>query len=209
MVPVTSLADGGVSLLMPPPPPPPQKLPPGCPAWAARLRDCEVRLVFNSNHWRSFCTLASTFARHLRDRLYLGESESNIASGWVHGKSKFMFILSSDRDQSKWFTFAHCKRTFTCYSTIITGFAFDKFQPRLLIVSFFYSRNFVQDNMCMEYFRLAHHNMVAESKTYLIVVLLETLDVDALSNRDLQMYIRTRTYIDARQAIRSPKDRTR
>ena len=61
----------------------------------------------------------------------------------------------------------------------------------------------------MEYFRLAHHNMVAESKTYLIVVLLETLDVDALSNRDLQMYIRTRTYIDARQAIRSPKDRTR
>ena len=63
--------------------------------------------------------------------------------------------------------------------------------------------------MCMEYFRLAHHNMVAESKAYLIVVLLETLDVDALSNRDLQMYIRTRTYIDARQAIRSPKDRTR
>ena len=63
--------------------------------------------------------------------------------------------------------------------------------------------------MCMEYFRLAHHNMVVESKTYLIVVLLETLDVDALSNRDLQMYIRTRTYIDARQAIRSPKDRTR
>lgn len=43
MVPVTSLGEGGVALtLMPPPAPPPQNLPPDCPQWAARLRDCEV-----------------------------------------------------------------------------------------------------------------------------------------------------------------------
>ncbi len=45
MVPVNTLGEGSVSLLMPPPPPPPpQNLPPGCPAWAMRLRDCEVML---------------------------------------------------------------------------------------------------------------------------------------------------------------------
>jgi len=30
-----------VDVLMPPPPPP-QNLPPGCPPWAARLKNCEV-----------------------------------------------------------------------------------------------------------------------------------------------------------------------
>ena len=58
----------------------------------------------------------------------------------------------------------------------------------------------------MEEFRLAHHKMVKENKKYLIVILLEPLDVDALSNRDLQMYIRTRTYIDA---TRLPENRHR
>jgi hypothetical protein len=26
-------------------PPPPQTLPPGCPSWAARLKNCEVRML--------------------------------------------------------------------------------------------------------------------------------------------------------------------
>ncbi len=42
MVPVSSMPDGMANILMPPPPQPPQSLPPGCPSWAARLRDCEV-----------------------------------------------------------------------------------------------------------------------------------------------------------------------
>ena len=48
----------------------------------------------------------------------------------------------------------------------------------------------------MEEFRIAHHKMVKEDKKYLIAVLLEPLDTDALP-RDLQMYLRTYTYIDA------------
>lgn len=39
--------------------------------------------------------------------------------------------------------------------------------------------------------------MVTENKKFLIVVLLEPVDVDALSDRDLQVYLRTGTYIDA------------
>ena len=40
MVPVSSISD--VAEILMPPPPAPQNLPPGCPAWAARLKDCEV-----------------------------------------------------------------------------------------------------------------------------------------------------------------------
>ena len=57
-------------------------------------------------------------------------------------------------------------------------------------------RNFVNSNYCLEEFQLAHHKMVNEDKRYLMAVLLEPLDMSALP-RDLQMYLRTYTYIDA------------
>ena len=38
----TTMADSITSILMPPPAQPAQNLPPGCPTWAARLKDCEV-----------------------------------------------------------------------------------------------------------------------------------------------------------------------
>ena len=57
----------------------------------------------------------------------------------------------------------------------------------------------------MEEFRIAHHIMVNENKKYLIAILLEPLDVDALP-QDLRMYLRTYTYIDA---AKTPRDLTR
>lgn len=45
-------------------------------------------------------------------------------------------------------------------------------------------------------FECAHLRMVQGDKKFLIAVLLEPLDNDALP-RDLQMYLRTYTYIDA------------
>ncbi len=55
---------------------------------------------------------------------------------------------------------------------------------------------------CMQEFELAHNRMVNGDKRYLIAVLLESLDVDALP-RDMQMYLRTYTYIDA---TKTPRD---
>ena len=55
----------------------------------------------------------------------------------------------------------------------------------------------------MEEFRIAHHKMVEEEKKYIIAVLLEPLDIDALPSKDLQMYLRTRTYVDA---TKHPRD---
>ena len=54
----------------------------------------------------------------------------------------------------------------------------------------------------MEEFKLAHYNMVNGDKKYLVVILLESLDVDALP-KDLQMYLRTYTYIDANKQPRN------
>lgn len=48
----------------------------------------------------------------------------------------------------------------------------------------------------MEEFRLAHHKTINVNKKYLIVLLLEPLDVDALPE-DLKVYLQTYTYIDA------------
>ena len=62
----------------------------------------------------------------------------------------------------------------------------------------------MKSNWCMEEFRLAHNKMIKENKKYLIVILLEVLDIDALP-RDLQMYLRTYTYIDA---TKIPRDYT-
>ena len=54
----------------------------------------------------------------------------------------------------------------------------------------------------MEEFKLAHYNMVHRDKKYLVVILLESLDIGALP-RDLQMYLRTYTYIDATKQPRN------
>ena len=65
-----------------------------------------------------------------------------------------------------------------------------------LTCPFLSSRNYVNSNYCLEEFQLAHHQMVNEDKRYLMAVLLEPLDMNSLP-RDLQMYLRTYTYIDA------------
>ena len=53
----------------------------------------------------------------------------------------------------------------------------------------------------MHEFKIAHHKMIKEDKKYLIVILLEPLDIDALP-KQLQMYLRTYTYIDATEIPR-------
>ncbi len=51
----------------------------------------------------------------------------------------------------------------------------------------------------MEEFLVAHSEGVTKQKNFLIPVLLEDLDPDELSKHpELQLYIRTYTYIDAR-----------
>ena len=40
-----------------------------------------------------------------------GESESDIASKWVHRESNLIFTLSSDKDKKKQFAFAQCRYT--------------------------------------------------------------------------------------------------
>ena len=51
----------------------------------------------------------------------------------------------------------------------------------------------------MEEFQLAHAEMIRRKEFFLIPILKEPLDIDALPDeqRDLKMYLRTRTYIDA------------
>ena len=51
----------------------------------------------------------------------------------------------------------------------------------------------------MEEFQLAHSEMVRRKGNFLIPILKEPLDIDALPDdrRDLKMYLRTHTYIDA------------
>ena len=51
----------------------------------------------------------------------------------------------------------------------------------------------------MEEFQLAHAQMVKGQKKFLVPILKEQLDIDSLPDdmRDLQMYLRIHTYIDA------------
>ena len=49
---------------------------------------------------------------------------------------------------------------------------------------------------CVQEFQTAHNEMVEGRKKFLIPVLIEKLDMDSLP-RELQMYMRTYTYIDA------------
>ncbi len=48
----------------------------------------------------------------------------------------------------------------------------------------------------MQEFQTAYNEMVEGRKKFLIPVLIEKLDIDSLP-RELQMYLRTHTYIDA------------
>ena len=50
----------------------------------------------------------------------------------------------------------------------------------------------------MEEFKMAHLEMVKGQKKYLVPILKEDIDIDSLPSdqRDLQMYLRTYTYID-------------
>ena len=50
----------------------------------------------------------------------------------------------------------------------------------------------------MQEFYLAHHKVMNGKPEYLIPVLMEDLNIDQLP-RDLQTYLRTHTYIDARE----------
>ncbi len=59
-------------------------------------------------------------------------------------------------------------------------------------------RNFLNSNWCMQEFYMAHQK-VTEGKTgFLIPILLEDIPLGDLP-RDMQMYLRTYTYIDARE----------
>ena len=74
------------------------------------------------------------------------------------------------------------------------------FRSLIFLVEIMYVRS-----IGMEEFRMAHHIMVNENKKYIVAILLEPLDVDALP-QDLRMYLRTYTYIDA---TKIPRDMTR
>ena len=74
-----------------------------------------------------------------------------------------------------------------------------------MCVSHLLFRNYVNSDYCKVEFQQAHHRMVHGDKKYLIAFLLEPLDVDALPP-DLQMYLRTYTYIDA---TKHPRDITK
>ena len=56
----------------------------------------------------------------------------------------------------------------------------------------------MESGWCMEEFQMAHLEMVRGQKRYLVPILKEQIDIDSLSKdqRDLQMYLRTYTYID-------------
>ncbi len=62
-----------------------------------------------------------------------------------------------------------------------------------------YSSNYLLSPWCIEEFLLAHEKVVTKQKNYLIPVLTEDLDTNELSKHpELETYIRTHTYIDAR-----------
>ncbi len=62
----------------------------------------------------------------------------------------------------------------------------------------FVFRNFLASNWCMQEFYIAHQKVTEGNARFLIPVLLEDITLEELP-RDLQTYIRTYTYIDARE----------
>ena len=59
-------------------------------------------------------------------------------------------------------------------------------------------RKYLSAQWCMQEFFIAHHKVMNDKPNYLIPVLMEDLNIDELP-RDLQTYLRTHTYIDARE----------
>lgn len=56
----------------------------------------------------------------------------------------------------------------------------------------------MESGWCMEEFKIAHLEMIRGQKKYLVPILKEEIDINSLpkDQRDLQMYLRTYTYID-------------
>ena len=71
-----------------------------------------------------------------------------------------------------------------------------------------YFRRYVNSPWCVEEFLVAHQRMVTKQKNFLIPVLMEDLDANELAKHpELELYIKTHTYIDARtlQDINNPE----
>ncbi len=64
-------------------------------------------------------------------------------------------------------------------------------------IFFFIFRNYIESDWCREEFSIAHQEMLKRRTKYLIVVLADDLDIESLPD-ELRMYLRTYTYIDAR-----------
>ncbi len=56
---------------------------------------------------------------------------------------------------------------------------------------------------CIEEFRVAHREVVTKQKNFLIPVLMEDLDpVELAKHPELELYIKTRSYTDARKILK-------
>ena len=60
-------------------------------------------------------------------------------------------------------------------------------------------RNYITSEWCREEFKIAHAHMVMGEKKFLIPILKEPIDINAMPDdlEDLKVYLRTYTYIDA------------
>ena len=68
-----------------------------------------------------------------------------------------------------------------------------------------FCRNYMESGWCMEEFKMAHLEMIKGQKKYLVPILKEEIDIDSLPSdqRDLQMYLRTYTYIDGTEQAKN------
>ncbi len=64
--------------------------------------------------------------------------------------------------------------------------------------SIFYFRKFVESHWCLEEFSQAYHQVIEGRLNYIIMVLLEKPAPNKLP-KELEMYLTTHTYIDARK----------
>ena len=68
----------------------------------------------------------------------------------------------------------------------------------------FLCRNFCQSNWCIEEFKMAHaHRLMEKNNKYLIIIFAEDVNIDKLP-RELKAYLRTHTYLDARNFQNNP-----
>ncbi len=64
--------------------------------------------------------------------------------------------------------------------------------------NFFFRSNYIKSGWCMEEFLVAHEQTVSKKTHFLIPVLVENLDrVELKKHPELELYIKTHTYIDA------------